>query len=300
MLALAFVMMAGLKAQTVQETTIQYGDFTVPAFTLTVTQEQDIVVEALNQRLKESSVKSTKTSGYIAVLNQTFDAIYAQPVDFYAKVEEQGKKKDRVTVVTFFAKSPNLTISQNELNNNVRTFAEAFPRYVTKFEAQMKVGAEQKNLEKAQKNQAKAAAAVEKIGKSIASDMEKIEKKEGRYSQIPAENRRLQQGNREAASQHREEQVENGQRTAESQRGRRSRQVVGKRPEPLPAGSGQLITLIKQKRSQKSKHKNTRTRDSRKKRLSFFDRELYELNEYIFYDLTIFVLQAKRELNELL
>lgn len=177
MLALAFVMMAGLKAQTVQETTIQYGDFTVPAFTLTVTQEQDIVVEALNQRLKESSVKSTKTSGYIAVLNQTFDAIYAQPVDFYAKVEEQGKKKDRVTVVTFFAKSPNLTISQNELNNNVRTFAEAFPRYVTKFEAQMKVGAEQKNLEKAQKNQAKAAAAVAKIGKSINSDMEKIEKK---------------------------------------------------------------------------------------------------------------------------
>lgn len=177
MLALAFVMMAGLKAQTVQETTIQYGDFTVPAFTLTVTQEQDIVVEALNQRLKESSVKSTKTSGYIAVLNQTFDAIYAQPVDFYAKVEEQGKKKDRVTVVTFFAKSPNLTISQNELNNNVRTFAENFQRYVTKYEAQLKVGAEQKNLEKAQKNQAKAAAAVEKIGKSIASDMEKIEKK---------------------------------------------------------------------------------------------------------------------------
>lgn len=177
MLALGLTMMAGLKAQTVQETTVQYGDFTVPAFTLTVTQEQDIVVEALNQRLKESSVKSTKTSGYIAVLNQTFDAIYAQPVDFYAKVEEQGKKKDRVTVVTFFAKSPNLTISQNELNNNVRTFAENFQRYVTKFEAQMKVGAEQKNLEKAQKNQAKAAAAVAKIGKSINSDMEKIEKK---------------------------------------------------------------------------------------------------------------------------
>lgn len=177
MLALGLTMMAGLKAQTVQETTVQYGDFTVPAFTLTVTQEQDIVVEALNQRLKESSVKSTKTSGYIAVLNQTFDAIYAQPVDFYAKVEEQGKKKDRVTVVTFFAKSPNLTISQNELNNNVRTFAENFSRYVTKFEAQMKVGAEQKNLEKAQKNQAKAAAAVAKIGKSIDSDMQKIEKK---------------------------------------------------------------------------------------------------------------------------
>lgn len=176
-LAIALTMVAGLKAQGVQETTILYSDFKVPAFTVSVQQDKDITSEALIQRIKESSVKSTKTNGYIAVLNQAFDAIYAQPIDFYAKVEEQGKKKDRVTVVTFFAKSPNLTISQNELNNNVRTFAEGFPRYVSKFEAQMKVGAEQKNLEKAQKNQAKAAAAVAKIEKSINSDLEKIEKK---------------------------------------------------------------------------------------------------------------------------
>lgn len=186
MLALALTMMVGLKAQSVQETTVQYGDFTVPAFTVSVQQDKDMVSEALNQRLKESSVKSTKTNGYVAVLNQTFDAIYAQPVDFYAKIEEQGKKKDRVTVITFFAKSPNLTISQNELNNNVRTFAENFPRYVSKFEAQMKVGAEQKNLEKAQKNQAKAAAAVAKIEKSIASDQEKIAKKEAEIAKYQA------------------------------------------------------------------------------------------------------------------
>ena len=185
-LAIALTMVAGLKAQGVQETTIQYGDFTVPAFTVSVQQDKDITSEALIQRIKESSVKSTKTNGYIAVLNQAFDAIYAQPIDFYAKVEEQGKKKDRVTVVTFFAKSPNLTISQNELNNNVRTFAEGFPRYVSKFEAQMKVGAEQKNLEKAQKNQAKAAAAVAKIEKSINSDQEKIAKKEAEIAKYQA------------------------------------------------------------------------------------------------------------------
>lgn len=178
LLVLAFTMMAGLKAQTVQETTIQYGDFTVPAFTLSVPQDKVTVSDALNQRLKESSVKATKTNGYTAVLNQTFDAIYAQPVDFYAKIEEQGKKKDRVTVITFFAKSPNLTISQNELNNNVRTFAENFPRYINKYEAQMKVSAGQKDLEKAQKNQAKAAAAVAKIEKAIASDQEKVAKKQ--------------------------------------------------------------------------------------------------------------------------
>lgn len=175
---LALIMMAGLKAQSVQETTIQYGDFTVPAFTVTLQQDKVTVADALTQRFKDSSVKATKTNGYMAVLNQTFDAIYAQPVDFYAKVEEQGKKKDRVTVVTLFAKSPNLTISQNELNNNVRTFAENLPRYVSKFEAQQNMSAEQKNLQKAQKDQAKAAAAVAKIEKSIASDQEKIAKKE--------------------------------------------------------------------------------------------------------------------------
>ena len=161
---LALTMMAGLKAQSVQETTIQYGDYTVPAFTVTLQQDKVTVADALTQRFKESSVKATKTNGYMAVLNQTFDAIYAQPVDFYAKVEEQGKKKDRVTVVTLFAKSPNLTISQNELNNNVRTFAENLPRYVSKFEAQQNMSAEQKNLQKAQKDQAKAAAAAEKGG----------------------------------------------------------------------------------------------------------------------------------------
>ena len=177
LLAVAVTMFAALQAQNVQETTIQYGDFTVPAYTFTVPQDKETANSALIQRLKESSVKATKTSGYTAVLNQTFDAIYAQPIDFYAKFEEQGKKKDRVTVVTFFAKSPNLTISQNELNNNVRTFAESFPRYVNKYEAQVKVGTEQKNLEKAQKDHAKATAAVTKIEKSIASDQEKIEKK---------------------------------------------------------------------------------------------------------------------------
>lgn len=171
-------MFVGVRAQNVQETTIQYGDFTVPAVTVTLTQDKMIVNDALIQRLKEAGVKHTKTNGYIAVLNQTFAEIYAQPVDFYAKVDEQGKKKDRVTVVTFFAKSPNLTISQNELTNNVRTFAENFPRYAQRYEAQMKAGEEAKNLKKAQKEHEKAVAASTALDKSIASDQDKIAKKQ--------------------------------------------------------------------------------------------------------------------------
>lgn len=181
--AAAVLMYAGLRAQ-VEETTVQYGDFTVPAYAVTLQQDEDLVSNAVIQRLKDAAVKTTKTSGYIAVLNQTFAEIYAQPVDFYAKVEEQGKKKDRVTVVTFFAKSPNLTISQNELNVNVRRFAENFQSYIGKYEAQQKLGAEEKNLKKAQKNQEKAVAAAAALDKDIASDQKKIEKKQAEIAKL--------------------------------------------------------------------------------------------------------------------
>ncbi|MCR5193714.1 MAG: hypothetical protein K6D59_10455 [Bacteroidales bacterium] len=178
LLVLLMAMMAGIKAQSIQEVTVQFGDYTVPAYTVSINQSKDVTTEALNQRLKESGLKTGKENGYVAVQNQTFTDIYSQPVDFYAKVDEQGKKKNRVTVVTFFAKSPNLTISQNELNINVRRFAEGFPYYVDKFEAQKKIGASEAELKKAQKTQSKAVAAAASIEKDIASDREKIAKKE--------------------------------------------------------------------------------------------------------------------------
>ena len=178
LLVLTMALMAGIKAQSVQEVTVEFGDYTVPAYTVSINQSKELTNEALSQRLKESGLKTGKENGYIAVQNQTFTDIYSQPVDFYAKVDEQGKKKNRVTVVTFFAKSPNLTISQNELNINVRRFAEGFPYYVDKFEAQKKVGASEAELKKAQKTQSKAVAAAASIEKDIASDREKIAKKE--------------------------------------------------------------------------------------------------------------------------
>ena len=176
--ALAMMMFASLMAQTVKETQEQFGEYLIPAYSVSLTQSKDVVTSAVNQRLKDASVKPTTTKGYIAVLNQTFAEIYSQPVDFYAKVTEEGKKKDRVTVVTFFAKSPNLTISQNELNINVQRFAEGFPRYVEKIDAQMRLSNQGKALEKNQKSQAKAVAALEGIDKAIAKDEEKIAKKQ--------------------------------------------------------------------------------------------------------------------------
>lgn len=166
---------SSVKAQAIREVNAQYGEFTVPAFCVNLPQNEDIVTDALNQRLKEAGLKTSKSKGYIASENQNFEAISMEAIDFYAKVETEGKKSNKVTVVTFFAKSPNLTISQSELNLNVRRFAESFPLYVQKFEAQQNASAEAKNLKQAQKEQSKATSALNSLDKSINKDQEKIE-----------------------------------------------------------------------------------------------------------------------------
>ena len=169
------VAIVGLQAQAIREVNAQYGEYTVPAYCVSVPQSEDIVADALNQRLKEAGLKTSKSKGYIAAENQNFEAICMQPIDFYAKVETEGKKNNKTTVITFFAKSPNLTISQSELNTNVMNFAQSFPVYIAKFEAQQKASAEAKNLKDAQKEQDKAASALAGIEKSISKDQERIQ-----------------------------------------------------------------------------------------------------------------------------
>lgn len=171
-------------AQTAQETTIGYEGLTIPAYTITMSQEKSMVQDAVMQRLKEAGVKTDKMNGYIVVKNQTFTDIHSQPVDFFIKVSEQGRRSNKTTEVVCFAKSPNLTISQADLNLNVKHFVETFYNYVQRYDAQKKMNAEEKNLQKAQKNQEKAVAAVASIDKDIASQQEKIAKKEAEIEKL--------------------------------------------------------------------------------------------------------------------
>lgn len=193
MFVVAAAMVMGIKAQVVNETTAQYKDYTVPAVTVTVKQDKDLAADAVIQRLKDAGLKTSKSSGFIVAENQLFTEIFSQPIDFFAKVDEQGKKKERVTVITFFAKSPNLTISQRELNANVRRFAETFPPFVDRYEASQRVNQESKNLNKAQKAQSKAVSSLAAIESDITSDQEKIAKKEAEIAKKEAEIQKIQQ-----------------------------------------------------------------------------------------------------------
>ena len=96
-------------------------------------------------------------------------------MSLYTKVEEQGKRKDKVTVVTVCAISNDLTISQSTINGNVHNFLQNFIQYINKYEAGQQMEAEQANLKKAEKAAGKAAAAVTDLENDITKAQKKIE-----------------------------------------------------------------------------------------------------------------------------
>lgn len=174
-LALAAFIGTSLMAQTVQETTTMVGEKTVTAYTVSLQKDVKMVQEAMNQRLKDAKLKTKKSEGFIAALDQVFTDISQNSLSLYTKVEEQGKRKDKVTVVTVCAISNDLTISQSAINGNVRNFVQNFVQYINKYEASQQMEAEQANLKKAEKAAGKAAAAVTDLENDITKAQKKIE-----------------------------------------------------------------------------------------------------------------------------
>jgi len=174
-LALAAFIGTSLMAQTVQETTTMVGEKTVTAYTVSLQKDVKMVQEAMNQRLKDAKLKTKKSEGFIAALDQVFTEISQNSLSLYTKVEEQGKRKDKVTVVTVCAISNDLTISQSTINGNVHNFLQNFIQYINKYEASQQMEAEQANLKKAEKAAGKAAAAVTDLENDITKAQKKIE-----------------------------------------------------------------------------------------------------------------------------
>ncbi len=161
-------------AQGVQEATVNVGALTVPAYTLNTDKDVKLVQEAMKQRLKDAKLKTKSVEGDLAAPDVVIPEISTGTISLYTKVEEQGKKKNKVTVVTVCAVSNDLTIDQQNLRNNVRNWLNDFVPYIAKFEAGQNMEAEQANLKKAEKEADKAAAAVTGLEKDIASAEKKI------------------------------------------------------------------------------------------------------------------------------
>lgn len=158
-------------AQKVEKKDVRVASLVIPGFTVTIEKNIDLVEDALEERLDKADLKIKKVEGFLAALNQHFDEIYADPVNFYIKLEKDSKKK---TVVTACVIPTDLTVKQEKIQDNLRLFLAGFVKDVERFEARGHMETQQGYLKKAQKAHASAVGTVEKLDKNIQKDEDKI------------------------------------------------------------------------------------------------------------------------------
>lgn len=161
-------------AQTAESKSVQVGTLTVPGFSITIEKKVDLVEDALAKRLKDADLKTKKSEGFVAVLDQLFAEIATDPINLYTKVEKKSKSSTEVTVCVI---PTDITADREVMQGNLRSFLEGFVQYVTRFEAKRNMESEEGNLKKATKVAASAVATVEKIDRNILKDKEKIAEK---------------------------------------------------------------------------------------------------------------------------
>ena len=185
-IAMALMLSAGAFAQSVIETVATVGMMTLPAQQISLDKDAKVVQDAMRARLREANLKVKNNEGWMAATEQVFAEVAQTPISFFAKVEEQGRKKNKITVVTICAIPTDLTQNQAVLTGALRSYLESFPRYIERFEAQQSMEQEQENLKKAEKAAASATAAVASIDKDITSLEGKIADKRQEIEKLKA------------------------------------------------------------------------------------------------------------------
>ena len=173
LLPVALMAFATAMGQDVKSESIKVGTVTTPGFTILIEKSANLVSDALEQRLKDANLKTKKSEGFVAALDQLFAEIAPEPINFYTKVEKDSKNSCLVTVCVI---PTDLTADREVMQGNLRAFLQNLVQYVNRFEAKNNMEAEQDNLKKAQKKQASAVGAVEKLDKKIANKRKDIEK----------------------------------------------------------------------------------------------------------------------------
>ncbi|MCR5423892.1 MAG: hypothetical protein K6E93_03905 [Bacteroidales bacterium] len=174
-------------AQQAQETVVTIGDVTTMAYKVTVKQDAGLVQDAMKSLFKEANLKTKNVDGYLAALDQICSDISESPINLYTKVDEEGKKKNKVTVITVCAYSNDLTNDQVRLQSNTCRYAESLVDYVNRYSNMQDLGDRQADLKKAQKELSSATAKLESINKDIQSTQEKVSQKEKKIENLKAE-----------------------------------------------------------------------------------------------------------------
>lgn len=184
--AMALMLSAGAYAQSVIETVATVGMMTVPALQISLDDDEKVVQEALRARLKEDGLKTRNNEGWIAAIEQVFEKVSPSPISLFTKVEAQGRKNNKMAVVTICAVPTDLTQNQAMLSAALRSYLESFPQYLERYKKQLELAEQEDNLKRAEKAEAKATAAVASIDKDIASLEAKIVSKRQEIEKLQA------------------------------------------------------------------------------------------------------------------
>lgn len=174
--AIAVMMVVGLYAQDINETTVRIGNLNAPAYVLTLQKDKKVVQKALDQRLKDAKLKTKKSEGFDACLGAVFQEIASSPINFYTKVDGNSKE----CTLTVCAMSNDLSANQQSINSNVVLFLNNFTQYLAKREAAEQLAIAQENLEKAQKEQKNANSELARLEKIASKNRKRIEDLESR------------------------------------------------------------------------------------------------------------------------
>ena len=169
--AIAAMMVVGLYAQNIDETTVRIGNLNAPAYVLTLQKDKKVVQKALDQRLKDAKLKTKKSEGFDACLGTVFQEIALSPINFYTKVDGNSKE----CTLTVCAMSNDLSANQQVINSNVVYFLNNFTQYLEKREAAEQLAVAQEALDKAQKEQKAATSELNKLEKIAEKNRKKID-----------------------------------------------------------------------------------------------------------------------------
>ncbi len=218
LLTLSFLMLAGLQAQNIQDSVIKIGVQAANGFVATVPQDVKVVQNTLNQKLNDAKLKTTKSEGYIACLEQVVPEIATVPINLYVKIDEQGRRSEKVTVITICAMPMN--VSDHISESYVRRYLEEIIKQAGREEALEMLAQEEKNLKKAQKDYKSANSDLEKMDKNINSDQNKIasnqkdiEKMQSKINDLEEKNKKLESN----VTKNNEKKAELEKRTSELQ-----------------------------------------------------------------------------------
>lgn len=138
------------------ETTAKFHDGVYPAFTAEYPFQPDIVLQAIQQRLKKDRIAVHSRKNVLSSEGVQYDILTPQTIDLYFQVEQSGKKKDKASTVNLFISKgkDNFTGSSQdpELAQHAILYLNNLKQDITVYNLQVQLKQQQKTVDREVKN----------------------------------------------------------------------------------------------------------------------------------------------------